>query len=378
MSSSRFASFRGALRHRAKAGVRRVRISLPKIILATFASVFSYWFAETVLGHDGPLFAATSALISLNFATTSHVRRTLEVAIGCTFGIVVGDLLMTAFGQGLWQAAVVVFVSLIISRFLDSGVVFSMQFGLQSLLVVLLPLPESGPFSRSLDAITGGTVALILVMLWPKDPSREPAKALSDLLKETAAAVRELSRSLAQDDAKLAWHSLVRARGTQSLVDAAAREMKESAEFARISPSGWRRRGEVAALQRVQKEADLAVRNIRVLCRRTATLMSNEVLSERIRADLADAMETLADAVLVMSSSVADPSPHGRDRYMSQTRSRLVELSSQLAPHALGASDPQAVGLVMMLRPLTVDLLEATGIPHDEAVRYLPTLKDLD
>jgi uncharacterized membrane protein YgaE (UPF0421/DUF939 family) len=329
-----------------------------------------------VWGHAGPLFAATSALISLNFAATSHVRRTLEVAIGCTFGIVVGDLVMTWLGQGLWQAALVVFVSLIISRFLDSGVVFSMQFGLQSLLVVLLPLPESGPFSRSLDAVTGGVVALILVVLWPKDPSRQPAKALSSLLQEAAAVVRELARALGHDDTKLAWHSLVRARGTQSLLETSAKEMKESAEFARISPSGWRRRGDVAQLQRVQKEADLAVRNIRVLCRRTATLMSNEVLSEDTRADLADAMETLADAVLVLSSSVADPSPVARDRHMAQARNRLVELSSKLAPHTLGSADSQAVGLVMMLRPLTIDLLEATGVPHDTAVEYLPTLKD--
>ncbi|MGO1319553.1 MAG: FUSC family protein [Galactobacter sp.] len=376
MPAPRFANVREALRLRARAGSRRVRISLPKIILATFASVFSYWFAETVLGHDGPLFAATSALISLNFATTSHVRRTLEVAIGCTFGIVVGDLLMTAFGQGLWQAAVVVFVSLIISRFLDSGVVFSMQFGLQSLLVVLLPLPASGPFSRSLDAITGGAVALILVMLWPKDPSREPAKALSSLLKETAAVIRELAQSLARDDVQQSWHCLVRARATQSLVDAAAKEMKESSEFARLSPSGWRRRDEVATLVRVQQEADLAVRNVRVLCRRTATLMSNEVLSASTRSDLADALESLADAVLIMSSSVADPSGPARDRHMAQARSRLLELTSRLGPHQLGAADSQTMGLVMMLRPLTVDLLEATGVPHDTAVKYLPDLLD--
>jgi uncharacterized membrane protein YgaE (UPF0421/DUF939 family) len=376
MPSSRFASLRRALTSRARAGSRRVRISLPKIVLATFASVFSYWFAETVLGHDGPLFAATSALISLNFATTSHVRRTLEVAIGCTFGIVVGDLLMTAFGQGLWQAAVVVFVSLLISRFLDSGVVFSMQFGLQSLLVVLLPLPESGPFSRSLDAITGGTVALILVALWPKDPSREPARALSGLLKEAAAVVRELAGALGHDDTQQAWHSLVRARGTQSLVDAAAKEMKESTELARISPSGRRRRDDVDVLQRVQRQGDLAVRNIRVLCRRTGTLMSNEVLTEPTRADLADAMETLADAVLVMSSAVADPSAPARDRHMAQARTRLLELTARLGPHQLGAADSQAMGLVMMLRPLTVDLLEATGVPHETAVKYLPGLQD--
>lgn len=376
MATNRFSSLVRALSSRAGAGARRVRVSLPKIVLATFAAVFSYWFAETVVGHNGPLFAATSALISLNFASTSHLRRTLEVAIGCTFGIAVGDLLMTLFGQGLWQAAVVVFVSLVISRFLDSGVVFSMQFGLQSLLVVLLPIPESGPFSRSIDAITGGAVALLLVLLWPKDPSREPAKALSELLAEAAAALRELSRAMVAGDTSAAWHSLVRARGTQSLVDESAKEMKEGLEIARISATGWRRRDDVAALQRVHQKSDLAVRNVRVLCRRAASLMSHEVLAEATRADLSEALDTLADAVLVMSSAVAETSAAGRDRQFASARDRLMGLSGRLGPGQLGSLGPQTMGLVMMMRPLTVDLLEATGMPHADAVKFLPDLKE--
>ena len=178
-----------AMRHlkaRLKGGLRRVQISMTRIIFATVGSVFSFWFAEKVLGHQQPIFAATSALIVLGFATSSHLRRTLEVALGCTLGIVLGDVLMTLLGRGVWQAAIVVFLSLVLARFLDPGVIFATQLGVQSLLVVLLPIPYGGPFTRSIDAIIGGTVGLLLMLMWPRDPRRAPAAKLSGLLREVS------------------------------------------------------------------------------------------------------------------------------------------------------------------------------------------------
>lgn len=348
--------------------------SLPKILLATFGSVFSYWFAETVLGHQGPLFAATSTLISLNFASTSHVRRTLEVAIGCTLGIAVGDLLLAVVGPGLWQAALVVFVSLVISRFLDSGVVFSMQFGLQSLLVMLLPAPLGGPFTRSLDAIVGGTVALLLVMLWPKDPRKEPAVMLGTLLRELSSVMRELGDALAADDSPRAWHALARARKTQPLVEKAASELTAAEEMARLSPTGRRHRGDVDRMRLVQSEADLAVRNVRVLCRRCASLLSTHSFEPRARETLAEILSDLGDAVSDLAGSVRETSSTARDTLRRRCRTRLIDVGTTLDPASIAADDAQVIGLIMTIRPLVVDLLEATGVRHADAVTYLPRL----
>jgi uncharacterized membrane protein YgaE (UPF0421/DUF939 family) len=363
------------LNSRWRAGLRRVRVSLPKIVLATVGSVFSYWFAEEVLGHSGPLFAATSALISLNFASTSHVRRTLEVAVGCTLGIAVGDLMIMGLGHGLWQAAVVVFVSLVISRFLDPGVVFSMQFGLQALLVVLLPAPPGGPFTRSLDAVVGGVVALILIALWPRDPRRAPAKDLSRLLRSVSDILRDLGTSVAADDAQRAWHTLVQARGTQGLVDQAARELTEAEELARLLPSARRHRDEVAGLREVSRQADLAVRNVRMTCRRTASLMSYGALDPAARESLSELLDGFSDGVAHLAGSVAETSPASRDRLKARARNTLVNTAATLDPERMAGDDPQLTGLLMQLRPLAVDLLEAAGVRHEEAVAYLPTLR---
>ena len=134
----------GFIRRRTRVGILRVRSSLLKIVQITVCAVSAYWFAEQVLGHVEPLFAATSAMVASGFGRDTTLRRTLEVALGCTLGIAVGDLLLSLLGTGLWQAAVVVALSLALARFLDSGTIFSTQLGLQSLLVVLLPVAGGG------------------------------------------------------------------------------------------------------------------------------------------------------------------------------------------------------------------------------------------
>ena len=50
-----------------------------------------------------------------------HSRRILEVSFGVTLGILIGDLLLILLGHGTWQAAVVLFLSVIIARFIDKG-----------------------------------------------------------------------------------------------------------------------------------------------------------------------------------------------------------------------------------------------------------------
>jgi hypothetical protein len=60
------------------------------------------------------------------------MRRVMEVGLGCTIGIAVGDLLLHWLGSGIWQAAVVLLFSILLARFLDSGTIFTTQLALQS------------------------------------------------------------------------------------------------------------------------------------------------------------------------------------------------------------------------------------------------------
>src|SRR6476661_1449127 len=256
------------LRGRVRTGFVRSRKSLLPAIQMTACAVGAYAFAEYVLGHTGPLFAATSSLIALGFSRDPRLRRVMEVGLGCTIGIAVGDLLLHWLGAGIWQAAVVLLFSILLARFLDSGNIFTTQLALQSLLVVLLPAPAGGPFTRSLDAVVGGVFALLVTILVPKDPRREPRKDVKKLLHELAEVLRECAAALVDSDSTQAWHALIRGRNCQPLVDAMRQSLRASGEVATLAPAYRRHRDELDRLEQSLEYIDLALRNSRVFARR--------------------------------------------------------------------------------------------------------------
>lgn len=340
----------------------------------TVCAVGAYAFAEQVLGHNGPLFAATSSMIALGFSRDPRLRRVLEVAIGCTLGIAVGDLLLTFFGIGLWQAAVVLFISILLARFLDDGTIFTTQLGLQSLLVVLLPAPEGGPFTRSVDAIVGGLFALVVTLLLPRDPRREPKTNVRGLLGELSGVLRESSAALRESDSTLAWHALVRARNCQSQLDSLTDGMKAAQEVARISPAYRRHRDELGSLSRAIGYIDLAIRNSRVFSRRLTSAINHTALTDEAIESLSTSLQDTADAVVVLGRSLSARDSAERRLNLREARTELAAVATDLHPAFLNMSSLEGEGLVLLLRPLVVDLLEATGLSHEDASDYLPRL----
>lgn len=368
----RFTKSRGFLRNRVRVGLRRSRQSVGPALQMTICAVGAYAFAQYVLGHQGPLFAATAALISLGFSREPRTRRVLEVGIGCTLGITIGEILLHVLGTGLWQAAVVLFLSLMLARFLDRGVIFTTQLGLQSLLVVLLPAPDGGVFTRSLDAIVGGLFALLVTMLAPRDPRREPRSNIRDLLHELSAVLRQSADALAKSDPTLAWHALVRARNTQPQLDALALSVRDAREIARISPAYRRHLAELGDLRGSVGFLDLAVRNSRVFARRTTSVINHAALNDDAIEKVSDVINDTADAVDILSRALAGGESGGsREKHLRQARNELAQVGRRLNPKVLGVTEIQGDALIMLFRPLVVDLLQSTGLSHEEAVSCL-------
>jgi uncharacterized membrane protein YgaE (UPF0421/DUF939 family) len=365
---------RSFLRTRTRVGLRRSYTSLVPAVQITVAAVGAYAFAEKVLGHDGPLFAATSAMIALGFSRDPRLRRVLEVGLGCTLGIALGDVLLTTLGTGLWQAAVVLFLSVLLARFLDSGTIFTTQLGLQSLLVVLLPAPDGGPFTRSADAVVGGLFALAITMAAPRDPRREPQAGARELLTELAALLREAAAALRSSDPALAWHALIRARNCQPSVDSLAGSMRAAQEVAWISPAHRRHRGELVDLRSAIDSIDLAVRNSRVFTRRLTSVINHAALTDEAVDALAGIVEDTADAVEVLARALSQPDVAGRGPVLRQARNDLAAVATVLHPGRLRIQRLEGEALVLLYRPLVVDLLQAAGLEHDDAVGYLPRL----
>lgn len=362
---------------RTREGWHRMSSGIFQALQMTVAAVAGFAIATHVLGHTDPIFAATAGLVSLGYDKGGvRYRRVLEVAVGCTLGIVVGDLLIHVLGQGMWQAAVVMFISLLLARFLDHGGIFTTQMALQSVLVVLLPPSVDGVFGRSLDAVVGGLCALVLAYLIPSDPRREPRQDVRALIAAFSEMLAECSRAVATDNSKLAWHALVRGRQTQPLVDSVRSALKSSREISFVSPLYRRHRREIADLSAYTYHLDLAVRNSRMLARRLASVLDRVELSDEAVESLTHILADLSHALVSIGNALAVNHVPSRRSYLRQARNELVDVAGRLDPHAMGVRTMEGEALVLLIRPMVVDLMGATGIAHRDATKYLPALHD--
>ena len=359
---------------RTRIGARRSAQSVVPAIQMTICAVGAYAFAEFVLGHSGPIFAATSSLIALGFSRDPRLRRVLEVAIGCTLGILMGELILTWAGAGIWQAAVVLFASIMLARFLDNGAIFATQLGLQSVLVVLLPLPTGGPLTRSVDAVVGVSFALLITLLTPRDPRKEPKQDICKLLNELAEVLRECGEALVKSDSTIAWHALVRARSCQPLVDGMRASLRSSGEVATISPAYRRFKGEISSLENSLEFIDLALRNSRVFARRLTSAINNAALSDSAVEGISEMLSDTADAVDLIATGLAERDATASAVHLNNARDELCVIASLLHPKSLGVQKLEGETVVMLFRPLMVDLLEAAGVDGEEARRLLPTI----
>ncbi len=360
---------------RFRSGAWRARKSLIPAATAAIAAVAAYAFAAIIFGHSEPYFAATSALITLGFGRDPHIRKALEVSIGVTLGILVGDSLQALLGQGYWQGIIVVFVTIMLARFIDSGVIFTTQMSIQSVMVILLPIPVEGPFSRSLDAVIGGVIAIVITMLTPVSGRRETVAGMRGLFTSITGVFRELSEALEKPDSRNGWVALIQARGLQTKIDAVRGELSAAEDIATYSPTRRSARQDLQEMSRTLEKTDLAVRSLRIIARRVITVIDEFDAKDHTADDLekmAAWFAEAADAVAVLGRSVAEPVAPGRHRSLSVARDALGSATTKLTPRNLGADTLHGEALVMMCRPMMVDFIEATGSDHDEATSYLP------
>lgn len=368
-------SARRVAAHRLRTGAARARRSVLPAAQMTAAGIGAYVISEQLLGHESPLFAAVAAMIAMGFTKEPQLRKVVEVALGCTLGVLLADMLVHGLGPGVYTAVLAVFLAVMLARFLDPGAMLAMQMGLQALLVVMVPVPAEalGPFTRSLDAVVGGGVALVITLITPKDPRGEPLRELKSVADALTASLSELSAALRNSDSRQAWHALIRARGLQSQIDESAKALSAAKELTWFSPAHRRHRHYVRRLERLADKLDLAVRSLRVTARRSISAIDNAALSDAGTESLAAAVQGLADASVQLSRAATQSGP-GFDRSMTTARESFAAVATTLHPARLDVDDLEGEALVLLIRTMVVDLLEATGADHEEAVAYLPDL----
>jgi uncharacterized membrane protein YgaE (UPF0421/DUF939 family) len=340
--------------------VARLRLAWRSILQVGVASGVAWVIATEVFGHDRPFFAPVSAIITLGLTISERGRRAVEVAIGVALGIAVGDMLVLAIGVGAAQLSLVVMLATGIAIFLGSGQMLATQAAVSAALVATLQPPTDGiTFARFLDALAGGTVALIVNgLVLPADPVAMVRRSLRPLIEELAATLDDIAVAILERDRDHSERALLRARGIDELSAQLAEAVVVSRETTRFAPPRRRLRSRVERYAEAGVHVDLAVRNVRVLARGTIRAVR---LDENVPPEIADAVRDLAAAVRAFPDAVE------RREHVDRVREAALRAAATATRVLEGTGNLSVSVIVGQVRSTATDLLAGTGMDADQA-----------
>jgi uncharacterized membrane protein YgaE (UPF0421/DUF939 family) len=345
--------------------IRRVIESAPAVIQIVLAATASFAFTHLVLGHANPIFAVTVAITSLGFTRDARPRRILSTALGMIIGIALSEALLLLIGHGLWQTSIVLLIALTAARFINGSAAFALTVGIQAMLVYIMPAPEGGAFIRSLDGVIGGLTALLFTAIIPRDPRGLAIKDASKLFDIFLDSLDALKLAVRNVDVAIVDEALTRVRRSQPLVDNWRMSLDSAIAISRISPFLRKYRDELSGQVRLMRGMDLATRNLRVVVRRVDFLVRDGVA----RPYLADLFEQISSATSLLSEGLESP------EHLHEAQEQFVEIIHQLDPKKFGIADQiREASVLLLLRPLLVDLLCASGMSEDDARAELPAI----
>lgn len=337
----------------------------PSIAQCAVGSAIAWIIAIELLGHPRPFFAPISVLICVGMGLGQRLRRVVDLVVGVSVGVGVGDLLVSWIGSGPLQLALVVALAMTVAVLLNSGALFVAQVGSSAVLVTtLVPVDGAGGLDRMADALTGGVVGVAAVALLPASPFSIAAKHLSGVLDAMSTVLERSAQAIERQDMDLAADALEEARTTQAAVEEFEAALETSKEITMISPLHWHRRSRLARYETAAVPVDLALRNVRVLARRTLASLGE---SSPPPAALAEAMREVSEAALLLQLELSA----GREPTLA--RQALLAVAARERPRDLGFS---AHVIIAQLRSVVVDLLQATGMDHKEAAATLTPLDE--
>lgn len=149
------------LRGRAAATVRdrsrRVRAVGGLAVQAGLAAALSWFVAHELLHISQPVFAPISAVSTLAASVGQRLRRTVELILGVTVGVLIGDLLLAVIGTGWWQLSLIVVLAIVVALFLAGSAAVVIQAGATAVLIATLsPSIRDLEIPRFVDALVGG------------------------------------------------------------------------------------------------------------------------------------------------------------------------------------------------------------------------------
>ena len=359
-----------------QARLKRVRKRLLPILQIGLAAGLAYFLARDVAGHPRPFFAPISVVIIIGMTGGDRVSKSLDMALGCILGVLVGDLIFYRLGEGGWQIAVIVAGSLLIASFLSSSILVNNQAAIGAILIatIMPPGAEVTGIDRTVDAIIGCLVALATIALIPQAPMQSARAEVSKVLGIMSSVLDDVSDGLRDNDSASIDEALDLIRGTQTGIDDLAAAIKAGQETSRVSPFLWGTRRYINSLARVIPPVDNAVRTTRVLARRAGVLADDNDSATPAQIQLLD---TLSQVCLELSEVYDVNSRVAQATVIPQCVNELRQAAQEAGMDVIPDNGVlSAYAILAQTRSLIVDLLMVCGMSNESALAALaPTSK---
>ena len=359
-----------------QARLKRVRKRLLPIMQIGLAAGLAYFLARDVAGHPRPFFAPISVVIIIGMTGGDRVSKSVDMALGCILGVLVGDLIFYRLGEGGWQIAVIVAGSLLIASFLSSSILVNNQAAIGAILIatIMPPDAEVTGIDRTVDAIIGCLVALATIALIPQAPMQSARAEVSKVLGIMSSVLDDVSDGLRENNPASIDEALDLIRGTQTGIDDLAAAIKAGQETSRVSPFLWGTRRYINSLARVIPPVDNAVRTTRVLARRAGVLADDNDSATAAQIQLLD---TLSQVCLELSEVYDVNSRVTQATVIPQCVNELRQAAQEAGMDVIPDDGVlSAYAILAQTRSLIVDLLMVCGMSHESALAALaPTSK---
>lgn len=347
-----------------KRRVNRWQSRLFMIVQISLAAGMSWWLAQTLFSHTAPFLAVVATIVCLGFSFGQRLWRAIEIAVGVTVGVLIGDIFLYYFGTGVWQIMLVIAVAMSITTWLGARTLMVTQSAVQAAVVLtVIPGVDAG-IERWMDALVGCAVALVFATVAPTGPVNRPRIQAAKVLHETSNTIRSMIAAVDASDMEAAERVLASARATEHALAALTTAANEGAAVVRFSPFMRRHRETVLQIADITVPLDRFTRNLRVLARRGVVAVNRgEGVSEghlQLLSSLAQVTDECAAELYAMrrpDSKVPD----------------IIALAEESATIAIGEQLSSAV-ILAQVRSMLVDLLELCGVEYTDARDSVPDL----
>jgi uncharacterized membrane protein YgaE (UPF0421/DUF939 family) len=347
-------------------GWERVKIAAWPNTQAALVATAAYAICHWGLHHTLPIFAPVACYLAMGFTRSRSPRRVLEMGLGATVGIGIGELFAHYAGFGIVSLAVVLLVAPLIGRLVDHSELLTYQAAMQSVIVVSMAATTvvTGPaaLGRWFDALLGTVCALLFVIVHPNKPSETPLRRAQGALNALARAAATMARGIRECDDTLLQETWRRTR-------AARRQLAEGHEALRwahqIAFVKWRRHADREVLDEVERIYNLTSRaasSIELAVR----YGRGEIVAVGPSAPVADLYSRLSDILVALGVSV------GKFNKPDYARRRAIELAKDLDPEDQPDQSWRSLVMVSLLRSTVMDVLQITGLSRLEAWGILP------